>query len=60
MEKGIIGVFFSIVLLLIFTSLSYGGFDAEAKPLRDHLEQELLIPQDGDRSDGILLLIVSN
>ena len=53
-------MFFSIVLLLIFTSLSYGGFDAEAKPLRDHLEQELLIPQDGDRSDGILLLIVSN
>jgi hypothetical protein len=60
MRKKIIFLCLCVVLLFIFTSLSYAGFDPKAKPLREHPDQELLAPANGDRSHDVLLLMVPN
>ncbi|MGB2770130.1 MAG: hypothetical protein WBC88_10435, partial [Candidatus Zixiibacteriota bacterium] len=60
MKKKIICGLLCVVLLLIFTSLSYGGFDPRAFPMKEHPDQELLSPRHGDQSDVVLLLIVLN
>ena len=58
--KKPICVVLCVVLLLIFTSSSYGGFDPKYSRFRGHPEQELLSPPNGDQFDDILLLITPN
>jgi hypothetical protein len=59
--KKIILLVFCVVLLLIFTSLSYGwGPNPKYDRLRGHPEQELLSPPNGDQFDDVLLVIITN
>lgn len=61
--KKIIFVAICPVLLLIFTALSYGGFDPRYTRLLEHPEQELLSPQcppQGDYFEDALLVVVPN
>ncbi len=60
MKKRIIFVGLCFVLLLVFTSLSYAGYDARALPIKEHPHQELCSPPSGHRSCDILLLVVLN
>ena len=61
MKKKIILLVLCGVLLLIFTSSSYGGFDPRYKErMQAHPDQELLTPANGDRSHDVLLLMVPN
>ncbi len=57
MKKRIIFVGLCFVLLLVFTSLSYAGYDARAIPVKAHPDQELLTPRHWDQLDRVLLLI---
>lgn len=60
MKKKIILLSLCAVLLLIFTSSSYGGFDPRAFPMKEHPDQEVLSPGSSERPDGLLLLIRPN
>jgi hypothetical protein len=59
--KKLIFLVSCVVLLLIFTSLSYGwGPNPKYDRLRERPHQELLSPPRGDQFDDILLVIVPN
>jgi len=58
--KKIICAVLCVVLLLIFTSSSYGAYDPDWYRLREHPDQELLSPPNGDQFDDVLLLITPN
>jgi|GEM_PF-1314670 len=59
--KKITCVVLCVVLLLIFTSSSFGAFDPDWYRFRAHPEQELILsPPKGDHSDDVLLLIIPN
>ncbi len=58
MKKRIIFVGLCLVLLLIFTSLSYGGYDPRYFPVKEHPDQELLSPANSFGFDYVVFLIM--
>jgi hypothetical protein len=58
--KKIILSVLCVVLLLIFTSLSYAKPDPRYDRLREHPEQELLSPTHGDQFNNVLLIVIPN
>ena len=59
MRKKIILITFCLILFLIFTATSYGTIDPKYRQ-REHPEQELISPPNGDQFDDALLLITPN
>lgn len=60
MKKRIIFLVFCVVLLLIFTSLSYAKPDPRYERIQEHPDQELLSPPHGDQVQDVLLIIIPN
>lgn len=57
MKRKITFVSFCLILLLIFTTLSYGDIDPKYKA-RARPNQELLSPPIEDESEDVLLLVI--
>lgn len=61
MKKKVILLVLGVVLLLIFTSLSYGGFDPKymEREEADPWDRQLCPQSDGDQNSDFLVLSVS-
>jgi hypothetical protein len=58
MKKRIIFFGLYFVLLMIFTSLSYAGYDARAIPVKEHPDQELLSTANPFGFNDIILVVM--
>ena len=60
MKKKTICVFLCMILVLIFASSSFGGFDPKACRLRERPDQELTSPSVRDELQDVLLMSIPN
>ena len=58
MKKKMIIMGLCFLLLLIFTSTTYGGFDPRYSPIKEHPEQELISSRHGSQEEDVPLLII--